>query len=500
LSETQQEFTETPRKQFVDDAAHEATAAPRAITNLDRIELAWARANPQGLVETPSSSRLVLANFEVGRARLKPEHLTAIKRFLALQLLAPEASTAQFFIVGHTSATGDERSNLQLSRQRADAVARFIVSLRFPPQSLVAEGRGERDPADSSGSSAALARNRRAEITITIPEPPTVRAPDLRIPAESQQPPVEPDPLSFLPMSGRVEWSPPPLPLGTLKTPYVIVQGSLEGRVRIEAVGGRRLTVTPLKLKGGSIDRSAVETQLVDGIRAKFNWSPTADARRPSVAFQFTDRWLKPEIEAVIDPLFPVVVTVQTPTWVPITMIGEGSVSFNGRLKFKVGPGEKTLERFGVAVGAALGTAGVVALGTVVGTAALTIAFAEMVDWAREEGMRRAQLLAVRDGFAARMAFDVTGRKQVAELNTQIAAWKIFRDRRVRDAAINGYEQANAELDGLNSAGRDALLTTLGQVFGSTDFTETQRRIFQALGGTNKEPDTLTIRLDSLRR
>jgi hypothetical protein len=165
----------------------------------------------------------------------------------------------------------------------------------------------------------------------------------------------------------------------------------------------------------------------------------------------------------------------------------------------------ETAEAGARAVGSAVvsgtaATVAAVALGTVVGTAAVTIAVAKVVNWAEEEGVHRAQLLAVRDGFAARLAFDVTGRKQPGELKARIAEWNAFADKRVTACAIAGYNAVEDELARLSEADLKALLNDLGARFGSSDFSETKTAIFRAVGGWDKEPDTLTIGLASLPR
>jgi hypothetical protein len=181
------------------------------------------------------------------------------------------------------------------------------------------------------------------------------------------------------------------------------------------------------------------------------------------------------------------------------------------KLKFKVGPGPETVKRVAAGATRAAQAAGVVAGSTsaavaggvvvgVVAVAAVTVAVAEVVDWAREEGIRRAKLIAVRDGFASRLAFEVMGRKQDADLKLRIAEWDTFDDARVRAAASAGYARANAELARLAEPERQGLIEALQERYGADAFIPVQRRLFVALGGYDKEPDTFDIDLGTLRR
>jgi hypothetical protein len=219
----------------------------------------------------------------------------------------------------------------------------------------------------------------------------------------------------------------------------------------------------------------------------------------------------KPEIALVYDPKFPVKITIELPTWTPIkNLVGGGSVSVIGKLQFQFGPGKRTIElvagisakaarAVGTAVGGTGATGAAVVVGTVVGTAALTLAVAELVAWAQEEGVRWAQLLALRDGFAARLAFYVTGDKQLDELKLRMAEWEAVDDKRVTVWAYAGYDAAE-EVALLPEADRKTVLIDLGKRYGSSEFSETRNRIFQAVGGFDKEPDTLTIGLAWLPR
>jgi len=65
---------------------------------------------------------------------------------------------------GHADERGDEQENLRLSQGRAEAVAAFLVDQGIARERIDVEWVGEAMPADTSGSPAARARNRRVEM------------------------------------------------------------------------------------------------------------------------------------------------------------------------------------------------------------------------------------------------------------------------------------------------------------------------------------------------
>ncbi|WP_018147108.1 OmpA family protein [Henriciella marina] len=79
----------------------------------------------------------------------------------------------QIEIGGHTDARGAESFNERLSQTRADALRDYFIEHDVRSASLSAVGYGESQPIDTSQTTAAYARNRRIEFTLTEPEPDT---------------------------------------------------------------------------------------------------------------------------------------------------------------------------------------------------------------------------------------------------------------------------------------------------------------------------------------
>lgn len=71
---------------------------------------------------------------------------------------------ARVTVVGYTDAVGSARSNVKLSRRRAEAVAAAVARAR-PDLRIRTEGRGETHPVAGNASAVDRARNRRVEVS-----------------------------------------------------------------------------------------------------------------------------------------------------------------------------------------------------------------------------------------------------------------------------------------------------------------------------------------------
>lgn len=69
-------------------------------------------------------------------------------------------------IAGHTDSIGSDAYNDKLSRERAQAVADYLISRGISGQRLIITGAGERYPIASNDTEAGRAENRRVEMTI----------------------------------------------------------------------------------------------------------------------------------------------------------------------------------------------------------------------------------------------------------------------------------------------------------------------------------------------
>ncbi|GAB4520455.1 MAG: hypothetical protein Tsb0020_39080 [Haliangiales bacterium] len=141
-------------------AAREAAEARyrAAIKSLE--EVAQVREDERGTVLTFSGAVL----FGSGKARLLP---IAREQLLPVaQALGDVEDQKRITVEGHTDSRGSERSNLRLSRRRADAVRRFLVQNGAPARRVRAVGKGESTPVADNDTAEGRASNRRVEIII----------------------------------------------------------------------------------------------------------------------------------------------------------------------------------------------------------------------------------------------------------------------------------------------------------------------------------------------
>lgn len=132
--------------------------AKQALQSLEK--LAKVKQEEKRLIITLSGAVL----FEFGKATLLP----AAKRRLeevATALKAQNANTS-ITIEGHTDSVGTDENNMELSRERAEAVREYFVSQGIDAGRIRAVGRGETEPVAANTTPEGRANNRRVEIIV----------------------------------------------------------------------------------------------------------------------------------------------------------------------------------------------------------------------------------------------------------------------------------------------------------------------------------------------
>ena len=100
--------------------------------------------------------------FDTGKADVKPESDAALKE---IAKLLQEDSNLKLHVVGHTDNVGTLASNMDLSRRRADAVAKVLTAnYKIAAARLTAQGVGPLAPVASNDSEEGRAKNRRVEL------------------------------------------------------------------------------------------------------------------------------------------------------------------------------------------------------------------------------------------------------------------------------------------------------------------------------------------------
>jgi hypothetical protein len=104
----------------------------------------------------------VTIHFDSGKAALGAGNKDRLRKFLSKYEIGPES---RVFIVGYTDSVGDKARNYQLSRDRAQAIRRQILSgFGLDATVVMAIGKGEASPVADNRSISGRAANRRVEI------------------------------------------------------------------------------------------------------------------------------------------------------------------------------------------------------------------------------------------------------------------------------------------------------------------------------------------------
>jgi outer membrane protein OmpA-like peptidoglycan-associated protein len=111
--------------------------------------------------EAPSLSLAI--GFEPNSAQLRPDSGATLGALVAA-MLSSELRTNRFLIEGHTDASGAPAQNLRLSRDRAEQVRLYLVTLGVDGQRLRAVGKGSSEPVNARDPRAA--ENRRVRVVL----------------------------------------------------------------------------------------------------------------------------------------------------------------------------------------------------------------------------------------------------------------------------------------------------------------------------------------------
>ncbi len=125
------------------------------------------------LIEEAAACRAMFASiigdpvrFVWGTAELRPLAYPLLERYAEFALDCPSHTLS---IIGHTDARGDAEYNLELSLERADAVAAFLESRGVELERLVTRGAGSLEPIADNSTIGGRSRNRRIEIELLEP-------------------------------------------------------------------------------------------------------------------------------------------------------------------------------------------------------------------------------------------------------------------------------------------------------------------------------------------
>jgi outer membrane protein OmpA-like peptidoglycan-associated protein len=101
--------------------------------------------------------------FPVGSSALSPHGVDKVREVGNVLKSYPESDV---YIRGYSSSEGDEQSNFELSRRRAQVVRNELIAAGIAPSRLSAEGMGSSNPVASNATEAGRVQNRRVELHV----------------------------------------------------------------------------------------------------------------------------------------------------------------------------------------------------------------------------------------------------------------------------------------------------------------------------------------------
>ncbi len=103
--------------------------------------------------------------FESGSAKIKEESFKDLDKLVKILKSHPEVKAK---VEGHTDSSGDAAKNLQLSKDRAASVMKYLVEHGEKPDHVSSEGYGITKPIASNDTKEGKAKNRRVEILVSM--------------------------------------------------------------------------------------------------------------------------------------------------------------------------------------------------------------------------------------------------------------------------------------------------------------------------------------------
>ncbi len=416
------------------------TTAPRLAE-----ERAWWREHPDPQV-TRTADRLTLWNYPVAGTHLAPAHAAALREFLQVLALAPALTTTSVEIVGHASVTGE--GNDGIARERSEKVAAHLRQLGFVK--LGVSTAGDSQPADPGTSGQALARNRRVEVTLyrasIEPEP--------RLPVEPWKPTLSGgDPPSNGGVGGFFE-VPVEITVDDVDDGKVHATLTAIGKLKVKVTRGEAKNAEGIVLKGGKLS-AKFEAELVGHLKGKLGFDPGGDGKPPSAKATIAGQVFGFPVETGFQTkpqFFTVSVTLGKVKVDPIELEGlTFELELELQVRIDIGPSPRLVARLGISAGAA----GIVAVGTVVGTVVVIAGCAYLVEEAKREGLQRALDVAERDGAAARVTYEGFGATKEAGVK--------FANRRLEWSRASTSE---ADVRAAFEAGQSAVGTWLDRLGG----------------------------------
>ena len=167
LIENLQQSNDSLKEQLasLEDTKVEAQQSERLRTQLAEVEALFAPGEARIVREgNDLIIRLIGLSFPTGQAVIESQYFSLLHQVQqALAIFAEDS----IVIEGHTDSTGSDDLNLRLSRDRADAVAQYLIAnLGMSPSRIQSVGYGKNRPIANNDTAEGRARNRRIDVVI----------------------------------------------------------------------------------------------------------------------------------------------------------------------------------------------------------------------------------------------------------------------------------------------------------------------------------------------
>lgn len=132
------------------------------------IEKQWSAINSPGDFTEYNNGHVLLWNFDIAKANLKPEHIKKLERIIEIWKVAILNPAAYISVIGHASNTGNHQLNEQISEMRAEAAKNYLTDHNVETNRIKIESCGDREPLASEPLflGKGMAENRSVEIKI----------------------------------------------------------------------------------------------------------------------------------------------------------------------------------------------------------------------------------------------------------------------------------------------------------------------------------------------
>ena len=141
-------------RQVAEQGVSEANKAQEMVNNIDNYQ---------------ASQRATIL-FDLNKSTLTKDDMQRLDQ------LAQSVASLKHYVIqlqGYTDKTGSKEYNLQLSKQRADAVIRYLTTDgKIPLVRIYSMGYGESDPAAPNTTRKGREQNRRVDLTVMVPQMP----------------------------------------------------------------------------------------------------------------------------------------------------------------------------------------------------------------------------------------------------------------------------------------------------------------------------------------